>query len=168
PSRSSTPAPCTERHARSWTTADRTDRAARAGHRRLAGPCRRVRFQGARPGPALGRDRPGHVRRRDRPVLRRGGPEAGDHDRDPHGRRGQRAAGLDDPAHARTGAALMAERKAYPLRIGADVLSAAQKWADDELRSLNAQIEYVLRDALRKAGRLPQADAPQDQEEDRP
>jgi len=62
----------------------------------------------------------------------------------------------------------MAERKAYPLRIGADVLSAAQKWADDELRSLNAQIEYVLRDALRKAGRLPQADAPQDQEEDRP
>jgi len=54
----------------------------------------------------------------------------------------------------------MAERKAYPLRIGADVLAAAQKWADDELRSLNAQIEYVLRDALRKAGRLPQADLP--------
>ena len=49
----------------------------------------------------------------------------------------------------------MAERKAYPLRIGADVLAATQKWADDELRSLNAQIEYVLRDALRKAGRLP-------------
>ena len=49
----------------------------------------------------------------------------------------------------------MAERKAYPLRISADVLSAAQRWADDELRSLNAQIEYVLRDALRKAGRLP-------------
>jgi hypothetical protein len=34
------------------------------------------------------------------------------------------------------------------------VLAAAQRWADDELRSLNAQIEYVLRDALRKAGRL--------------
>ena len=49
----------------------------------------------------------------------------------------------------------MAERKAYPLRINADELAAAQKWADDELRSLNAQIEYVLRDALRKAGRLP-------------
>jgi hypothetical protein len=48
----------------------------------------------------------------------------------------------------------MAEKKAYPLRINADVLSAAQRWADDELRSLNAQIEYVLRDALRKAGRL--------------
>ncbi|MCR6662389.1 MAG: Arc family DNA binding domain-containing protein [Luteimonas sp.] len=49
----------------------------------------------------------------------------------------------------------MAEKKAYPLRINAEVLTAAQKWADDEIRSLNAQIEYVLRDALRKAGRLP-------------
>ncbi|MFC5576480.1 Arc family DNA binding domain-containing protein [Lysobacter niabensis] len=49
----------------------------------------------------------------------------------------------------------MVEKKAYPLRINADVLNAAQRWADDELRSLNAQIEYVLRDALRRAGRLP-------------
>jgi hypothetical protein len=48
----------------------------------------------------------------------------------------------------------MSEKKAYPLRINAEVL-AAPRWADDELRSLNAQIEYVLRDALRKAGRLP-------------
>ena len=51
----------------------------------------------------------------------------------------------------------MSEKKAYPLRINAEVLAAAQRWADDELRSLNAQIEYVLRDALRKAGRLPRA-----------
>jgi hypothetical protein len=49
----------------------------------------------------------------------------------------------------------VSEKKAYPLRINADVLAAAQRWADDELRSLNAQIEYVIRDALRKAGRLP-------------
>lgn len=49
----------------------------------------------------------------------------------------------------------MSEKKAYPLRINADVLAAAQRWADDELRSLNAQIEYLMRDALRKAGRLP-------------
>ena len=34
------------------------------------------------------------------------------------------------------------------------MLDAIQRWADDELRSVNAQIEYVLRDALRKAGRL--------------
>ena len=56
----------------------------------------------------------------------------------------------------------MAEKKAYPLRINADVLSAMQHWADDELRSLNAQIEYVLRDALRKAGRLPKSPAGND------
>jgi hypothetical protein len=47
-----------------------------------------------------------------------------------------------------------AEKKAYPLRINAAVLEAMQTWSDDELRSLNAQIEYVLRDALRRAGRL--------------
>jgi hypothetical protein len=54
------------------------------------------------------------------------------------------------------------DKKAYPLRISADVLTAAQRWADDELRSLNAQIEYVLRDALRKAGRLPKTGSTQD------
>ena len=48
----------------------------------------------------------------------------------------------------------MAEKKAYPLRIGSDVLDALQRWAEDELRSLNAQIEYVLREALRKSGRM--------------
>ncbi|HVB84811.1 MAG TPA: Arc family DNA-binding protein [Rhodanobacteraceae bacterium] len=49
----------------------------------------------------------------------------------------------------------MTDKKAYPLRINAEVLDAVQRWADDELRSLNAQIEYVLREALRKTGRLP-------------
>ena len=48
----------------------------------------------------------------------------------------------------------MAAKKAYPLRINPDVLKAMQRWSDDELRSVNAQIEYVLRDALRKQGRL--------------
>lgn len=46
------------------------------------------------------------------------------------------------------------DKKAYPLRIGAEVLDAVQRWADDELRSVNAQIEYLLRDALRRAGRI--------------
>ncbi|MBP6597084.1 MAG: Arc family DNA-binding protein [Arenimonas sp.] len=54
----------------------------------------------------------------------------------------------------------MAEKKAYPLRINAQVLESLQRWADDELRSVNAQIEYVLRDALRKAGRLDAEDPP--------
>ena len=48
----------------------------------------------------------------------------------------------------------MAEKKAYPLRMSPEVLDAIQRWADDELRSLNAQIEYVLREALRRNGRL--------------
>ena len=48
----------------------------------------------------------------------------------------------------------MNDNKAYPLRISAPVLDAVQRWADDELRSLNAQIEYVLREALRKNGRI--------------
>ncbi|WP_299084502.1 Arc family DNA-binding protein [uncultured Paraglaciecola sp.] len=45
-------------------------------------------------------------------------------------------------------------KKAFPLRINADVLAAMQRWADDDLRSVNAQIEYVLRDALVKQGRV--------------
>jgi hypothetical protein len=48
----------------------------------------------------------------------------------------------------------VAERKAFPLRISGDVLEATQRWADDELRSLNAQIEYILREALRRNGRI--------------
>ncbi len=48
----------------------------------------------------------------------------------------------------------MTAKKAYPLRINAEVLDAIQHWADDELRSLNAQIEYVLRESLRKHGRI--------------
>ena len=48
----------------------------------------------------------------------------------------------------------MSAKKAFPLRINEDIWQAVRRWSDDELRSVNAQIEYVLRDALRKAGRL--------------
>lgn len=51
----------------------------------------------------------------------------------------------------------MAERKAFPLRIHKDVFDAIQKWADDDLRSVNAQIEFVLRDALKRRGRVPKS-----------
>jgi hypothetical protein len=51
----------------------------------------------------------------------------------------------------------MPERKPFLLRIDPAVLEALQKWAADDLRSLNAQIEFVLRDALAKAGRAPRA-----------
>ena len=49
----------------------------------------------------------------------------------------------------------MANRKSFALRIDANTLDAMQRWAKDDLRSLNAQIEFVLRDALRKSARLP-------------
>jgi hypothetical protein len=47
----------------------------------------------------------------------------------------------------------VAERKPFLLRIDRQVLQAVQRWADDDLRSLNGQIEFVLRRALRDAGR---------------
>ncbi|QOW21496.1 MULTISPECIES: Arc family DNA binding domain-containing protein [Lysobacteraceae] len=54
----------------------------------------------------------------------------------------------------------MTQKKGYALRINAEILAATQRWADDELRSVNAQIEYVLREALRQAGRLPDKKKP--------
>lgn len=52
----------------------------------------------------------------------------------------------------------MAERRPFLLRMDPEVYAALQRWAADDLRSLNAQIEFVLRRALRDAGRL-RADA---------
>jgi len=46
------------------------------------------------------------------------------------------------------------DRKAFPLRINGEVYEALRRWADDDLRSVNGQIEFVLRDALVRAGRL--------------
>lgn len=48
----------------------------------------------------------------------------------------------------------MAERKAFLLRIDPRLHDALKRWAEDEFRSLNAQAEVALRDALRRAGRL--------------
>jgi hypothetical protein len=48
----------------------------------------------------------------------------------------------------------MAERKSFLLRIDADVLDAVRHWADADLRSLNGQIEFLLRNSLRQTGRL--------------
>jgi len=47
----------------------------------------------------------------------------------------------------------MAERKAFLLRVDPALLTDLQRWADDDLRSLNAQIEFILRRALVQAGR---------------
>ena len=47
----------------------------------------------------------------------------------------------------------MADRKAFSLRVDRKVLEAVQRWANDDLRSLNGQIEFLLRRALQQAGR---------------
>jgi len=47
----------------------------------------------------------------------------------------------------------MAEKKKFLLRVDPEVYDALERWAADELRSVNGQIEYLLVDALRRAGR---------------
>lgn len=51
----------------------------------------------------------------------------------------------------------MAEKKNFVLRIDPKVSEALERWASDEFRSMNGQIEYLLHQALKKAGRLPSA-----------
>ena len=48
-----------------------------------------------------------------------------------------------------------AEKKSFLLRVDRALLDAVHRWADDDLRSLNGQIEFLLREALQRAGRLP-------------
>jgi hypothetical protein len=48
----------------------------------------------------------------------------------------------------------MAAKKSFPLRINPEVLADMHRWSDDELRSVNAQIEYVLRKALVESGQV--------------
>ncbi len=48
----------------------------------------------------------------------------------------------------------MAKRKAVLFRLDPKLHDALRRWADDELRSLNAQVEYLLRDALQRSNRL--------------
>lgn len=53
----------------------------------------------------------------------------------------------------------MAEKKPFLLRIDRDVLDALQRWAEDDLRSLNGHLEYLLRKALVEEGRAPRKGA---------
>jgi len=50
----------------------------------------------------------------------------------------------------------MAERKPFLLRLDPETHAALQRWASDDLRSVNAQVEFLLRRALADAGRLPE------------
>jgi hypothetical protein len=69
----------------------------------------------------------------------------------------------------------MAESKRFLLRLDPRLFDALRRWADDDLRSINAQIEYLLTDQVRRGGRLPhqrrrrqseQRDRPPDDEEE--
>lgn len=48
----------------------------------------------------------------------------------------------------------MTKRKSFPLRIDPKLYEVLEKWAEDEIRSVNAQIEVILKDAAKKAGRI--------------
>ena len=52
----------------------------------------------------------------------------------------------------------MAKRKPFLLRVSPELLEQLRRWAEDEMRSVNGQIEYVLREALKKRGRLKDRD----------
>ncbi len=54
----------------------------------------------------------------------------------------------------------MSKRDAFLMRVDPEVLKAVRRWADDDLRSINAQIEFLLRKALRDTGRLPEKVGP--------
>ncbi len=55
----------------------------------------------------------------------------------------------------------MSSREAFLLRVDPKLLDALRRWAADDLRSVNAQIEFLLRRALRDAGRLPTSERPE-------
>ena len=48
----------------------------------------------------------------------------------------------------------MAKKKAFVLRVNPEVMESLEKWSQDEFRSINGQIEYLLHEALKKSGRL--------------
>jgi len=60
----------------------------------------------------------------------------------------------------------MAERKSFLLRIDEQLLAELKRWADDDLRSLNGQIEFLLRRALRETGRGKDGEGKPGQDED--
>lgn len=59
----------------------------------------------------------------------------------------------------------MATKKQFPLRLDPKLYAALERWAADEFRSANAQIEFLLQDAVRRAGRLKDPGGPEDSED---
>lgn len=57
--------------------------------------------------------------------------------------------------HAATEGVTMTAKKQYPLRVDPELWKAVEKWASDELRSVNGQMEFIIRESLKRSGRLP-------------
>ncbi|MBN7817904.1 Arc family DNA-binding protein [Algoriphagus pacificus] len=55
----------------------------------------------------------------------------------------------------------MGRKKAFALRIDENMMKALEKWAADEFRSTNGQLEWIIRESLKKAGRLPKGNSDQ-------
>ena len=62
----------------------------------------------------------------------------------------------------------MADRKPFLLRVDPALLEAVQRWANDDLRSLNAQIEFLLRRSLQQSGREPEPRSDRKRPPDKP
>ena len=60
----------------------------------------------------------------------------------------------------------MSEKKPFALRIDSETMKSIEKWAADEFRSVNGQIEWMLNDTLKKAKRLKTKSSPKNKEED--
>jgi hypothetical protein len=60
----------------------------------------------------------------------------------------------------------MSKKKAFALRLEESMMKALEKWAADEFRSTNGQLEWIIRESLRKAGRLPKGGTPQEDSQD--
>jgi hypothetical protein len=60
----------------------------------------------------------------------------------------------------------MADKKSFALRMNAEMMKAVEKWAADEFRSTNGQIEWIIQEALKKAARLPKSQAEPPGQED--
>ncbi|MZP30028.1 hypothetical protein GTO91_09955 [Heliobacterium undosum] len=58
----------------------------------------------------------------------------------------------------------MPPKKSFPLRIDPALYQALERWAADELRSVNAHMEFLLREAVKKAGRVPKEEGPSKKE----
>ncbi|WPR74217.1 Arc family DNA-binding protein [Algoriphagus sp. NG3] len=52
----------------------------------------------------------------------------------------------------------MPKKKAFALRLDEQMMKALEKWAADEFRSTNGQLEWIIREALKKSGRLPKGE----------